>query len=48
MKLLRFGPKGREKPGILDKNGVIQDIHTNPMGEDRDFSQTLTALDKLG
>ncbi len=26
MKLLRFGPKGREKPGILDKNGVIRDL----------------------
>ncbi|CAN5177403.1 fumarylacetoacetate hydrolase family protein [soil metagenome] len=26
MKLLRFGPKGREKPGIVDKNGVIRDL----------------------
>jgi 2-keto-4-pentenoate hydratase/2-oxohepta-3-ene-1,7-dioic acid hydratase in catechol pathway len=26
MKLLRFGPKGREKPGILDKGGVIRDL----------------------
>ncbi len=26
MKLLRFGPAGREKPGILDKNGVIRDL----------------------
>jgi len=26
MKLLRFGPKGREKPGILDKSGVIRDL----------------------
>jgi 2-keto-4-pentenoate hydratase/2-oxohepta-3-ene-1,7-dioic acid hydratase in catechol pathway len=26
MKLLRFGPKGREKPGILDKDGVIRDL----------------------
>ncbi len=26
MKLLRFGPKGREKPGILDKNGDIRDL----------------------
>jgi 2-keto-4-pentenoate hydratase/2-oxohepta-3-ene-1,7-dioic acid hydratase in catechol pathway len=26
MKLLRFGAKGREKPGILDKNGVIRDL----------------------
>jgi len=26
MKLLRFGPKGREKPGIVDKNGTIRDL----------------------
>jgi 2-keto-4-pentenoate hydratase/2-oxohepta-3-ene-1,7-dioic acid hydratase in catechol pathway len=26
MKLLRFGPKGREKPGLLDKDGVIRDL----------------------
>ena len=26
MKLLRYGPKGKEKPGILDKNGKIRDL----------------------
>jgi 2-keto-4-pentenoate hydratase/2-oxohepta-3-ene-1,7-dioic acid hydratase in catechol pathway len=26
MKLVRFGPKGREKPGILDKSGAIRDL----------------------
>jgi 2-keto-4-pentenoate hydratase/2-oxohepta-3-ene-1,7-dioic acid hydratase in catechol pathway len=26
MKLLRYGPKGREKPGILDKDGRIRDL----------------------
>jgi len=26
MKLLRFGPKGREKPGMLDKDGIIRDL----------------------
>jgi len=26
MKLLRYGPKGQEKPGLLDKNGVIRDL----------------------
>lgn len=26
MKLLRYGPKGREKPGILDKAGKIRDL----------------------
>src|SRR5690606_31637863 len=26
VKLLRFGPKGKERPGILDRDGVIRDI----------------------
>ena len=26
MKLLRFGPKGREKPGMLDQAGTIRDL----------------------
>ena len=26
MKLLRFGPEGREKPGLLDSNGVLRDL----------------------
>jgi 2-keto-4-pentenoate hydratase/2-oxohepta-3-ene-1,7-dioic acid hydratase in catechol pathway len=26
MKLLRFGPKGKEKPGILDNEGVVRDL----------------------
>ena len=26
MKLLRFGPKGAEKPGLMDANGVIRDL----------------------
>jgi len=26
MKLLRYGPKGREKPGIVDKDGNIRDL----------------------
>jgi 2-keto-4-pentenoate hydratase/2-oxohepta-3-ene-1,7-dioic acid hydratase in catechol pathway len=26
MKLLRYGPKGREKPGLLDKDGGIRDL----------------------
>jgi 2,4-didehydro-3-deoxy-L-rhamnonate hydrolase len=26
MKLLRFGPKGQEKPGLLDANGVLRDL----------------------
>jgi 2,4-diketo-3-deoxy-L-fuconate hydrolase len=26
MRLVRFGPKGREKPGIIDKGGIIRDL----------------------
>ncbi|MEO9820036.1 MAG: ureidoglycolate lyase, partial [Paracoccaceae bacterium] len=26
MKLLRYGPVGREKPGLLDANGEIRDL----------------------
>ena len=26
MKLLRYGPKGQEKPGLLDKDGQIRDL----------------------
>lgn len=26
MKLLRFGPRGHEKPGLLDANGVLRDL----------------------
>ena len=26
MKLLRYGPKGKEKPGLLDANGKIRDL----------------------
>jgi 2-keto-4-pentenoate hydratase/2-oxohepta-3-ene-1,7-dioic acid hydratase in catechol pathway len=26
MRLLRFGPKGREKPGMIDKDGALRDL----------------------
>jgi ureidoglycolate lyase len=26
MKLLRYGPRGKEKPGLLDRNGTIRDL----------------------
>ena len=29
MKLLRVGSKGKEKPGILDKEGKIRDISSH-------------------
>ena len=25
MKLIRFGPKGKEKPGVVQENGIIKD-----------------------
>ncbi|HNH35175.1 MAG TPA: 2-hydroxyhepta-2,4-diene-1,7-dioate isomerase, partial [Rhodocyclaceae bacterium] len=26
MKLVRFGPRGREKPGIIDREGILRDL----------------------
>ncbi|MEH6525588.1 MAG: fumarylacetoacetate hydrolase family protein [Sneathiella sp.] len=26
MKLLRYGPKGQEKPGVLDEDGIVRDL----------------------
>jgi hypothetical protein len=26
MKLLRYGPAGQEKPGLLDRDGVLRDL----------------------
>lgn len=44
MKLLRFGPSGQEKPGILDAQGVIRDLsaHVQDLG-----GAALTDLDRL-
>jgi ureidoglycolate lyase len=46
MKLLRYGPRGQEKPGLLDRDGQIRDLS----GAIRDIGpETLTpaSLDKL-
>ena len=46
MKLLRFGPKGHEKPGALDAGGVIRDLS----GVAADFAGegvSIAALEKL-
>jgi alkyl hydroperoxide reductase subunit AhpC len=32
---------------VIDGQGIIRDIHTNPLGEDRDFGQTLALIDAL-
>ncbi len=26
MKLVRFGPAGKERPGLVDKDGVVRDL----------------------
>jgi|GEM_PF-4828888 len=46
MKLCRFGPKGAEKPGMLDAEGRVRDLS----GVTEDFqgdALSLGALDKL-
>lgn len=50
MKLLRFGPRGHEKPGLLDDNGIIRDLSahvTDLAGEylDRRTLEGLAAVD---
>ncbi|MGM0856520.1 MAG: fumarylacetoacetate hydrolase family protein [Pseudomonadota bacterium] len=50
MKLLRFGPRGHEKPGLMDDNGIIRDLSahvTDLAGEylDRRTLEGLAALD---
>lgn len=44
MKLLRYGPQGQEKPGLLDASGQIRDLsaHIADLG-----GQVLTDLDQL-
>lgn len=43
MKLLRFGPKGQEKPGILDDAGHVRDLS----GKVEDFAGAAVSLDAL-
>ncbi|GGY00823.1 ureidoglycolate lyase [Litchfieldella qijiaojingensis] len=50
MKLLRFGPRGHEKPGLLDADGVIHDLsaHVNDLAGPhlgRDYLNELASLD---
>src|SRR5712672_1026719 len=47
MKLLRYGPRGQEKPGLLDRDGKIRDLS----GVIKDLTPDVLApasLDKLG
>lgn len=49
MKLLRFGPPGNEKPGLLDADGVIRDLSAHlPDLDGRHLDrETLARLDEL-
>jgi 2-keto-4-pentenoate hydratase/2-oxohepta-3-ene-1,7-dioic acid hydratase in catechol pathway len=44
LKLLRVGPKGAEKPAILDRDGVARDVSSIV----RDFSPETVSLDLVG
>ena len=46
MKFLRYGPKGKEKPGVLDANGDIRDISSmvDDLGGD---TVSIAALDRF-
>ena len=49
MKLLRYGPKGQEKPGLLDEEGRIRDLSDKINDIDGAFlaSDRLTQITKL-
>lgn len=46
MKLLRYGPAGAEKPGLLDKGGAIRDLsgHVKDIGPDTISPESLKKL----
>ncbi|WP_212523333.1 fumarylacetoacetate hydrolase family protein [Actibacterium sp. MT2.3-13A] len=46
MKLLRFGPEGQEKPGILDDRGAVRDL-SGRVGDFSGEGVSLEALDAL-
>lgn len=46
MKLLRFGPKGSERPGLLDDSGTIRDLSAH-VSDFAGEAVSLAALDKL-
>lgn len=49
MKLMRVGPKGQERPVILDANGIFRDIsaHIGDLAGDELGAETLTKLQAL-
>jgi 2-keto-4-pentenoate hydratase/2-oxohepta-3-ene-1,7-dioic acid hydratase in catechol pathway len=40
MKLIRFGPRGQEKPGIVTADGVIKDVSAHVRDYDHDFFES--------
>ena len=49
MKLVRYGPPGREKPGLIDADGVLRDLSRKVKDIDADAlaPMTLSGLRKL-
>ncbi len=47
MKLVRYGPAGREKPGLLDAQGTVRDLssHVGDLAPDLASLARLAALD---
>ena len=46
MKLLRYGPRGHEKPGLIDKNGQIRDL-SGAVGDITGDALAPASLDRL-
>ena len=46
MKLLRYGPAGREKPGLLDRDGKIRDL-SGTVGDIDGAALAPASLDRL-
>ena len=46
MKLLRYGPRGHEKPGLIDRNGQIRDL-SGAVGDITGESLSPASLDRL-
>ena len=49
MKLLRYGEPGQERPGMLDKNGLIRDLsgHVNDISEETLLPNNIEKLKKI-
>ena len=45
MKLLRYGPPGREKPGLADREGNIRDL-TDPLFQEYSFQVPTLSMNR--